>query len=79
MPKRGPNKRVTYLVDYFDYNLFGIKLVNALIEITTSKFYFCSVKILGKEKMRKCGLSRARQAFGAVIHLTHWAFPESEA
>jgi hypothetical protein len=30
MPKRGPNKRVTYLVDYFDYNLFGIKLVNAL-------------------------------------------------
>jgi hypothetical protein len=21
---------VTYLVDYFDYNLFGIKLVNAL-------------------------------------------------
>jgi hypothetical protein len=30
MPKRGPNKRVTYLFDYFDYNLFGIKLVNAL-------------------------------------------------
>jgi hypothetical protein len=31
MPKRGANKRVTYLFDYFDYNLFGIKLVNALI------------------------------------------------
>jgi hypothetical protein len=30
MPKRGPIKRVTYLFDYFDYNLFGIKLVNAL-------------------------------------------------
>jgi hypothetical protein len=30
MPKRGPNKRVTYLVDYFDYNVFGISLVNAL-------------------------------------------------
>jgi hypothetical protein len=30
MPKRGPNKQVTYLFDYFDYNLFGIKLVNAL-------------------------------------------------
>jgi hypothetical protein len=30
MPKRGLNKRVKYLFDYFDYNLFGIKLVNAL-------------------------------------------------
>jgi hypothetical protein len=26
----GPIKRVTYFVDYFDYNLFGISLVNAL-------------------------------------------------
>jgi hypothetical protein len=30
MANGGPNKRVTYLFDYFDYNLFGIKLVNAL-------------------------------------------------
>jgi hypothetical protein len=40
MPKRGPNKRVTYLVDYFDYNLFGISLVNALtdsLELNTSQ------------------------------------------
>jgi hypothetical protein len=35
MPNGGPNKGVTYLVDYFDYNLFGIKLVNAL---NTSKY-----------------------------------------
>jgi hypothetical protein len=34
MPKRRPNKGVTYLVDYFDYNLFGIKLVNALRKTT---------------------------------------------
>jgi hypothetical protein len=34
MPNGGPIKRVTYLVDYFDYNLFGISLVNALIEET---------------------------------------------
>jgi hypothetical protein len=38
MPKRGPNKRVTYLVDYFDYNLFGIKLVNALMFDTTQHY-----------------------------------------
>jgi hypothetical protein len=30
MPNGGPIKQVTYLFDYFDYNLFGIKLVNAL-------------------------------------------------
>jgi hypothetical protein len=35
MPKRGPNKRVAYLVDYFDYNSFGISLVNALTSPTT--------------------------------------------
>jgi hypothetical protein len=33
MPKRGPNKRVMHLFDYFDYNLFGIKLVNALNDV----------------------------------------------
>jgi hypothetical protein len=32
MANGGPNKRVTYLFDYFDYNLFGIKLVNALTD-----------------------------------------------
>jgi hypothetical protein len=45
MPKRGPNKRVTYLVDYFDYNLFGIKLVNALtvcIGEKTHKYFLLS-------------------------------------
>jgi hypothetical protein len=35
MPKRGPNKRVTFLIDYFDYNLFGIKLVNALNDLAS--------------------------------------------
>jgi hypothetical protein len=30
MPNGGPSKRVTYLFDYFDYNLFRIKVVNAL-------------------------------------------------
>jgi hypothetical protein len=30
MPNGGLIKRVTYLVDYFDHNLFGISLVNAL-------------------------------------------------
>jgi hypothetical protein len=34
--KRGVNKRVTYLFAYFDYNLFGIKLVNALRHISFS-------------------------------------------
>jgi hypothetical protein len=32
MENGGPNKQVTYLFDYIDYNLFGIKLVNALSE-----------------------------------------------
>jgi hypothetical protein len=37
MPKRGPNKRVTYLFDYIDYDLFGIKLVNALTSFIQKK------------------------------------------